>query len=37
MKSTVKELPMAHEALGEMVRGQEWGGMTSAYMEYPAG
>ncbi len=37
MKSNLKEIPIAHEALGEMVRGQEWGGMTSAYMEYPAG
>ncbi len=37
MKSNVKEIPIAHDALGEMVRGQDWGGMTSAYMEYPAG
>lgn len=37
MKSNLKEIPIAHEALGEMVRGQEWGGMTGAYMEYPAG
>ena len=37
MKSNVKEIPIAHEALGEMVRGQDWGGNTSAYMEYPAG
>ena len=37
MKSNLKEIPIAHEALGEMVRGQDWGGMTSAYMEYPAG
>ena len=28
MKSNVNELPIAHEALGEMVRGQDWGGMT---------
>jgi ethanolamine utilization protein EutQ (cupin superfamily) len=37
MKSNVKDLPTAHEKLGEMVRGQDWGGTTSAYMEYPAG
>ncbi len=37
MKSNLKEIPIAHDALGEMVRGQDWGGMTSAYMEYPAG
>jgi len=37
MQSKVKEIPIAHEVLGEMVRGQDWGGMTSAYMEYPAG
>ena len=37
MRSNVKELPIAHEALGEMIRGQGWGEMTSAYMEYPAG
>ena len=37
MNSSVKELPIAHEALGEMIRGQGWGEMTSAYMEYPAG
>ncbi len=37
MRSAVKAIPIAHEALGEMVRGQDWGGMTSAYMEYPAG
>ena len=37
MKSNVKALPIAHEALGEMVRGQDWGGMTSAYMGYTAG
>jgi ethanolamine utilization protein EutQ (cupin superfamily) len=37
MQSNLKEIPIAHEALGEMVRGQDWGGMTSAYMEYPAG
>ena len=37
MRSTVKELPIAHEALGEMIRGQGWGEMTSAYMGYPAG
>jgi hypothetical protein len=29
------DLPIAHEALGEMIRGQDWGGMTSAYMQYP--
>lgn len=37
MKSPVENLPTAHEALAEMVRGTEWGGMTSAYMQYPAG
>ena len=37
MKSNVENLPIAHEALGEMIRGQDWGGMTSAYMQYPAG
>lgn len=37
MKSNVRELPIAHEALGEMIRGTEFGGMTSAYIEYPAG
>ena len=37
MKSNVENLPIAHEALGEMIRGQDWGGMTSAYMQYPTG
>jgi hypothetical protein len=37
MKSNVEDLPIAHEALGEMIRGQDWGGMTSAYMQYPTG
>jgi len=37
MKSNLKDIPIANAALGEMIRGQEWGGMTSAYMEYPAG
>ncbi|NQV07648.1 hypothetical protein HQ535_13970 [bacterium] len=37
MKSNVETLPIAHEALGEMIRGQDWGGMTSAYMQYPTG
>ncbi len=37
MKSKVEDLPIAAEALGEMIRGQELGGMTSAYMEYPTG
>jgi len=37
MRSNVKDLPAAHEKLGEMVRGQDWGGTTSAYMEYPTG
>jgi hypothetical protein len=37
MKSNVENLPIAHEALGEMIRGQEFGGMTCAYMQYPAG
>jgi ethanolamine utilization protein EutQ (cupin superfamily) len=37
MKSNVEDLPIAHEKLGEMVRGQDWGGMTSAYMQYPTG
>lgn len=37
MRSAVKDMPIAHEALGEMVRGQDWGGTTTAYMEYPAG
>jgi mannose-6-phosphate isomerase-like protein (cupin superfamily) len=37
MKSRVENLPIAHEALAEMVRGADWGGMTSAYMQYPAG
>ena len=37
MKTNVNDLPIAHEALGEMIRGQELGGMTSAYMQYPAG
>jgi hypothetical protein len=37
MKSNVKDLPIAHEALGEMIRGTDWGGMTSAYMQYPTG
>ena len=35
MKSNVEQLPIAHEALGEMIRGQDWGGMTSAYMQCP--
>lgn len=37
MRSNTKDLPIAAEKLGEMIRGQEWGGMTSAYMEYPTG
>ncbi len=37
MKSTVEDLPTAHEAIGEMTRGTDWGGMTNAYMQYPAG
>lgn len=37
MQCNVRKIPVAHEKLGEMVRGQDWGGMTSAYMEYPAG
>ena len=37
MKTEVANLPIAHEALGEMIRGQDFGGMTSAYMEYPTG
>ena len=37
MKSNVENLPIASEALGEMIRGQDWGGMTTAYMQYPAG
>ena len=37
MKRKTHDLPIAHEALGEMVRGEDWGGTTSAYMEYPAG
>ena len=37
MRSNVENLPIAHPALGEMIRGQDWGGMTSAYMEYPTG
>ena len=37
MKTNVESLPIAHEALGEMVRGQDYGGTTSAYMQYPAG
>lgn len=37
MKSTVEDLPIAHEATGEMIRGTDWGGMTSAYIQYPSG
>jgi hypothetical protein len=37
MKSNIEDLPIAAEDLGEMIRGEEWGGMTSAYMQYPAG
>ncbi len=37
MQSKATDLPIAHEALGEMIRGTDWGGMTSAYMEYPVG
>ena len=37
MRTTIETLPIAHEKLGEMIRGQEWGGMTSAYMQYPTG
>jgi hypothetical protein len=37
MKSNVEALPIAHEALGEMIRGQDWVGMTSAYMGHPSG
>ncbi len=37
MQSKVEDLPIAHEAIGEMIRGTDWGGMTSAYMQYPTG
>ncbi len=37
MKSNVADLPIANESLGEMIRGQDWGGMTTAFMQYPAG
>ena len=37
MRTSVDQLPIAHEALGDMIRGQDWGGMTSAYMNYPTG
>ena len=37
MKSNVADLPIATESLGEMIRGQDWGGMTTAFMQYPAG
>ena len=37
MNTTTTELPIANEALGTMIRGMESGGMTCAYMEYPAG
>lgn len=37
MRTPVQQMPIAHEALGEMIRGQDWGGMTSAYMNYPTG
>ena len=37
MQETADQLPIADEKLGEMIRGQEWGGMTSAYMNYPTG
>lgn len=37
MQTTIETLPIAHEKLGEMIRGTEYGGMTSAYMQYPAG
>jgi hypothetical protein len=32
-----EDLPIAHEVLGKMIRGQDWGGMTSAYMQCPTG
>ena len=37
MKANIEELPIAAEALGEMIRGKDMGGMTSAYMQYPTG
>lgn len=37
MQTTATHLPIAHESLGDMIRGTDWGGMTTAYMEYPAG
>lgn len=37
MKCNIENLPIAHESLGEMIRGREFGGMTSAYMQYPSG
>ena len=37
MRHAAEQLPIAHEALGDMIRGQDWGGMTSAYMNYPTG
>ena len=32
MRNAIEQLPIAHEATGEMIRGQDWGGMTSAYI-----
>lgn len=37
MRTTVGTLPIAHEKLGEMIRGQDLGGMTGAYIRYPTG
>jgi hypothetical protein len=37
VKGNVEDLPIAHEALGETIRGEDWGGMTRAYMQYPKG
>lgn len=37
MRSAAEQLPIAHEATGEMIRGLDWGGMTSAYIQYPTG
>lgn len=37
MRTTIETLPIANDKLGEMIRGDNWGGMTSAYMQYPTG
>jgi ethanolamine utilization protein EutQ (cupin superfamily) len=37
MKAKRNEPPLAREALGDMIRASDWGGMNAALMSFPAG